>query len=81
MSASNLHEVSVSLNDEARAIKVLFGHLPRVGETLTLQGTNYEVQKVVFDLIEGDGGRFGHPSLFCRPATLSLGGDSATPAS
>ncbi len=74
-----LYHATISLDETGKQAKVSFIHLPRPGDTLSFEGVNYEVQKVVFNLIPGTTPfPFGYPHIFCRAAAQSLGGDSGS---
>jgi len=76
MTDLELYHAHLSLDDGGKPLKVSFLHLPRPGDTISHGGVNYEVEKVVFDLVPGTTPfPFGFPSVYCRNATRSLGGD------
>lgn len=77
MTDLELYHAHLSLDDPDKPIKVTFLHLPRAGDTISQAGVNYEVEKVVFTLVTGTTPfPFGYPTVFCRAATRSIGGDS-----
>ena len=76
MPHANLYEATVSVDDPERSEKILFGHLPRLGDTIVLRSRRYEVQAVVFTVVDDDPVPIASPEIFCRTALRTLGGDA-----
>lgn len=69
MPETNMKEASVSLDDTDRRIKIVFEHLPRVGDHIRHADKTYTVDKVVFNSTESSLGLFGYPNVFCHPTS------------
>lgn len=67
MATASQKEASVSLNESDRRIKMIFEHLPRVGDTIAIDNVFYRVDRIVFNAIPSDIGLFGYPNIFCVP--------------
>ncbi len=76
MNSEHSH-ITILFDGSDKPIGAAFGHLPRPGDTINHNAVNYEVEKIVFNLVgEAEGALTGHPQVFCRMAARSLGGDS-----
>lgn len=77
MTDLELYHATISLDETGKQMRASFIHLPRPGDIVSHEGVNYEVQKIVFNLITGTTPfPFGYPHIFCRTAAQALGGDS-----
>jgi len=69
MTNTNPKEASVSLDESDRRVKMIFEHLPRVGDFIAHDNKMYEVDRVVFNGTDSSEGVFGYPNVYCRPSS------------